>query len=128
MGSRTVLVCGGRTYDDQRTINYELDLLHSRLPIGEIIEGGAKGADECARTWAWLNDVSSVSYVANWKTMGRSAGPIRNQRMLDEGKPSLVVAFPGGRGTADMVRRAKAAGIEVLEISDSAAPPTGAVP
>lgn len=46
-------------------------------------------------------------------TNGKAAGPIRNQRMLDEGKPDLVVAFPGGRGTADMVRRAKAAGVPV---------------
>jgi hypothetical protein len=36
--------------------------------------------------------------------------------MLEYG-PDLVVAFPGGRGTADMVRRAKAAGCEVLEVT-----------
>jgi len=34
--------------------------------------------------------------------------------MLDEGKPDLVVAFDGGRGTANMVKQAKAAGIQVL--------------
>jgi hypothetical protein len=42
---------------------------------------------------------------------------MRNQQMLDEGRPTLVVAFPGGRGTADMMRRARVAGIEVIEIS-----------
>jgi hypothetical protein len=36
--------------------------------------------------------------------------------MIDQGRPDLVVAFPGGRGTADMVRRARAAGISVIEI------------
>lgn len=36
--------------------------------------------------------------------------------MLSEGKPSLVVAFPGGEGTADMVRKARAAGVEVVEV------------
>ena len=45
------------------------------------------------------------------------AGFVRNQRMIDEGKPDLCVAFPGGDGTADMVKRARAAGIEVLEIN-----------
>jgi hypothetical protein len=35
--------------------------------------------------------------------------------MLDEGKPQLVVAFPGGRGTADMIGRARAAGVPVVE-------------
>jgi hypothetical protein len=52
-------------------------------------------------------------YVAQWKKHGRAAGPIRNQRMLDKGKPDLVVAFPGGRGTADMIRRAERAGVPV---------------
>ena len=37
--------------------------------------------------------------------------------MLDEGKPDLVVAFPGGRGTAHMTRIARGAGIEVIEVS-----------
>jgi UDP-N-acetylmuramoylalanine-D-glutamate ligase len=37
--------------------------------------------------------------------------------MLAEGKPDLVVAAPGGRGTADMVRRARDAGIEVVEVA-----------
>lgn len=37
--------------------------------------------------------------------------------MIDEGRSNLVLAIPGGRGTADMVRRARAAGIEVREIT-----------
>jgi hypothetical protein len=36
--------------------------------------------------------------------------------MLLEGKPDLVVAFPGGKGTADMVRRARKANVPVKEI------------
>lgn len=53
---------------------------------------------------------------ADWKTHGKRAGSIRNQKMIDDYHPQLVVAFPGGAGTADMVRRARAAGIEVREI------------
>lgn len=55
------------------------------------------------------------AFPADWHRDGKAAGPIRNRRMLLEGMPDLVVAFPGGRGTADMVRRARAAGIEVVE-------------
>lgn len=47
---------------------------------------------------------------------GKSAGPIRNQTMLDDGKPDLVLAFPGGRGTADMVAKAEKHGIPVRRI------------
>ena len=56
-------------------------------------------------------------YPADWKKYGKSAGPLRNQRMIDEGKPDLVVAFPGGVGTADMISRAKAYNISVLYAS-----------
>lgn len=51
---------------------------------------------------------------------GRAAGPIRHQRMLDEGMPDLVLALPGGRGTADMVRHATLAGVEVIEVGAAA--------
>ena len=53
-------------------------------------------------------------YPADWQKHGRAAGPIRNQQMLDEGKPDLVVAFDGGRGTADMIARAEKAGVRVV--------------
>jgi len=42
-----------------------------------------------------------------------SAGGDRNQQIIDDGKLDGVVAFPGGTGTADMIRRAKKAGLEV---------------
>lgn len=87
------------------------------LPLDiTIIAGGAKGADSAAIDFAVCSFCDFEEYKADWKKHGRSAGPIRNQRMLDEGKPDLVVAFPGGKGTAHMVKIAKAAKIKVLEI------------
>jgi hypothetical protein len=53
-----------------------------------------------------MNYVPVIEFPANWKVYGRAAGPIRNMKMLLEGKPDLVVAFPGGIGTADMVKKA----------------------
>lgn len=111
-----VLVCGGRDYADIETLYRELDRIHVRTPITCIIEGGASGADYLASRWSAKNDLSEhARYKADWTLHGKAAGPIRNQRMLDEGKPDLVVAFSGGRGTADMVRRARTAGVKVRE-------------
>lgn len=107
-----VLVCGGRNYRDYETLSRALSEIKPRL----VIDGGARGADWMASSWALENGVLSRTYRADWNAHGKAAGPIRNQRMLDEGKPDLVVAFPGGRGTADMVRRARQAGIPVQEI------------
>jgi excisionase family DNA binding protein len=57
-----------------------------------------------------------VQYPAQWEVYGKSAGPRRNEHMLREGKPDGFVAFPGGVGTAHLVRIAKAAGVKVWEV------------
>lgn len=107
-----VLVCGSRDYDDREAVFAALD----DVKPAHIIEGGAKGADRLAQYWAKKNlpKENLHTFEADWKGRGKAAGPIRNQQMIDEGKPDLVLAFPGGHGTADMVRRAKRAGVEVL--------------
>jgi len=109
-----VLVCGGRDYHDIRSVFTSLDGLVPQPTF--VMHGGANGADACAGEWSHRRRVECRVYQADWNKHGRAAGPIRNQKMLDHGKPDLVVAFPGGIGTADMVRRAKAAGVRVLEV------------
>lgn len=85
--------------------------------ITEIISGMATGADTFAAEWARRFLFPLHEFPANWRKDGRAAGPIRNQRMIDEGKPDVVIAFPGGRGTADMVSRAEKSGIKVVKIA-----------
>ena len=81
-----------------------------------IIEGGAKGADSAAADFALCAFCKLEEYNAEWDKYGKAAGFLRNKAMLDEGKPDLVVAFPGGKGTANMVSLAEAAGVEVMKI------------
>ena len=61
-------------------------------------------------------------YPADWRTHGRAAGPLRNARMIAEGKPDLVIAFKGNRGTQDCCRKAEAAGIPVRRIAGNMEP------
>jgi hypothetical protein len=112
-----VLVCGGRDFTDESFVTNALFRIDDERPITSLICGGAPGADTLAERTAKLLQVPRTVYRANWKRHGKAAGPIRNTRMLIEGKPDLVVAFPGGRGTADMVRQAKDYGVEVIEVS-----------
>jgi len=94
----TVLVCGGRDFYDEEALWDALeDVQQSRGGIGKIIHGGARGADTIADEWAEDHDIPRVVYEADWGKHGRAAGPIRNQQMLDEGKPELVGAKPGGK-------------------------------
>lgn len=107
-----VLVCGGRTYAEQGRVSEVLDELRPT----ELITGGAKGADRLAENWARFNRVPVDVFPAQWAVHGRGAGPIRNQQMIDAGQPELVLAFPGGSGTADLVARAQAANIPIRAI------------
>jgi len=110
-----ILVCGGRDYSDRKRVYQILDAVHAKFTITELIHGAARGADSLGGEWARERGIPEKAYPAQWDKHGRGAGPIRNQQMLDEGKPDGVVAFPGGNGTADMIRRSKAAGLKVYE-------------
>jgi hypothetical protein len=112
-----VLVCGGRDYADRDHIWNTLCAIDAECRIEVVIHGCATGVDSEGMIWAQTTGKKHAPFKADWRNYGPGAGPMRNQRMLDEGKPDLVIAFPGGRGTADMVRRAKAAGVEVREIA-----------
>lgn len=110
-----VLVCGGRDYSDRDVLFYVLDC---HKPT-EIISGMARGADSLAAEYAVRFGIKLQKFYANWSLHGNSAGPIRNRLMLTVGKPDKVIAFKGGKGTADMIKISKAAGIEVVEIGNA---------
>lgn len=112
-----LLVCGGRDFTRRALLFRTLDQLHVERQFTAMIQGGARGADELARLWAKTHpEIKRYVAHANWET-GRGAGHARNRRMLDW-CPDLVVAFPtGGPGTADMMKQARAWGVEVIEIT-----------
>ena len=107
-----VLVCGDRKWADRHRIRWELETLP---PDTVVIEGEARGADTLGREVAEVLGFKVERYPANWEKFGRAAGPIRNQQMLTEGKPDLVIAFHDhireSKGTADMIRLAVKEGI-----------------
>lgn len=113
----TLLVCGGRDYADEEFVFRTLDEINAKHKVSRVVTGDAPGADSIARRWATERGVDYRGYPAQWSLYGRrSAGPIRNRQMLKEEHPQMVVAFPGGKGTADMLKQARANGILVVEL------------
>jgi hypothetical protein len=106
-----VLVCGGRDYSDYPEVSRAL----RREKPDRVVTGDCPtGADRLALLWCQMHPgVEYQGYPADWKNFQRAAGPMRNAQMLAAEEIDLVLAFPGGRGTADMVRKAKAKGIPV---------------
>lgn len=136
--STVVLICGGRDYGDAARMNTVVLGLKSEFPDLLIIHGAAPGADTLAEATAVKYAVDTHPFPADWDDLlsppvrirhrkdgtpyNAAAGPARNRKMLVHGKPDLVVAFPGGPGTADMVRQAKAAKVPVREVNINATP------
>jgi hypothetical protein len=123
-----VLICGGRQFEDAGFLWKTMDDLSAATPISEVLVRGSAGADTLAEHWAKDRRVSYRVFLANWNAYGRGASTIRNQEMLEYGKPDLIVAFPGDRDTADIVMRARAAGLPVREVGGGRVPGSGRVP
>lgn len=111
-----VLVCGGRKFLLHWAVFDALDRLNTKHVFTRLIHGGAAGADSLSGKWAISRNISLTVVRANWLQYGRAAGALRNTEMLKH-KPSLVVAFPGGTGTEDMVRKSLRARVPVARIS-----------
>lgn len=111
-----VIVTGSRYYNDEEKVNVTLDALHHMMRITCIIQGGATGADQLAREWAMRRKVKIDTFKADWRRYGNYAGPERNTDMAINGNADMCIAFIGGNGTDDMVKKAKAAGIRVTEV------------
>lgn len=111
-----VVVTGGRDYKDEATVDRELQrMVQSAEKQGKkivFVAGGAPGLDTLVDNWCLDHGVPCMVLKAPWNShYGRRSGPVRNQWMIDFGRPTYGIVFPGGTGTADMHKRIKAAGI-----------------
>jgi len=111
-----LLVCGGRDYFDWDHFRLRMSQVDARHHIVTIIEGDAAGTDRLAKAWAIEHGRGLETYRADWDgPLGKRAGSERNYRMATEGRPNAVLAFPGGRGTRNMMGVARMLGITVWE-------------
>ena len=121
-----VLVCGGRDNHDEDYVHRTLDrLLAARGPFERVIHGDARGIDRMAGKWARDHGILEWDFLPEWHRVDAHDGLSRNQRMIAAGAPDLVVAFPGGEGTENMIAQAKAADIEVVEVPPPPPKPGG---
>jgi hypothetical protein len=116
-----VCVTGGRDFADASSMAELFNFLH--LFYAEklrVMHGAAPGADRMADSMALQLEIPVRPFPADWDRHGKPAGAIRNGQMVDYLKMCRrkehtvqVVAFPGGDGTADMIRQSEKAAIDV---------------
>jgi predicted Rossmann-fold nucleotide-binding protein len=121
--SRSVVIAAGGGRDlawPQQRVAAELLARSGGRLVHLVLHGGARGADAAIGRAAQQLGWSALVMPAQWQLHGRAAGPIRNRALLEQAiaravansSPGcltsvLVVAFPGGVGTASLVREAR---------------------
>lgn len=119
---RVIIVCGGREYADWHRVFAALDHAHRRQPIDLMVHGACLdvkagvllGVDRWADDWARQRGIRREPHPADWATWGKAAGAMRNKQMAELGAHGCV-AFPGGDGTANVVRHAERFGIGIWQ-------------
>jgi hypothetical protein len=122
MRSVKILVCGSRNWSSRFYIAKLLDRCKQVYGDFTLIHGNCRGADKIAGDYAANTlELVTVAVPAKWAEQGRRAGPLRNTRMLKQGRPDLVLAFHNNvstsKGTGDMVRQANEANVPVVIIT-----------
>ena len=118
---RRVAVVGGRKFDDYSLMRFVLNT----IPIKLVISGGAKGADTLAERYADEQGIEKLIFLAQWRKNGvydPTAGFKRNQQLIEEGKPDLVMAFQPGEGTKNTIKHAQRNNIEIRVFRDEITP------
>jgi hypothetical protein len=116
-----VLICGGRNYQYGKKEFEYLDGFNELHTIELIIQGGALGGDDLGKAFAMNRGIPCAEFKANWQWHGKAAGPIRNASMLKYGQPDAIIAFPGGRGTQNMVSLGEKEGVKIFQYVDKPA-------
>lgn len=112
-----VLVTGSRTWDDVATLAAVLDGIRARVGNRMVVVHGhcPDGADAIADAWTLQYlPRPPERWPAPWTQLGKSAGPRRNQAMVDS-RPDETVAFlrdpANSRGTKHCAAASERAGI-----------------
>lgn len=101
-----LLVCGGRHFDDPALVEAELTALHAERPIWVVIHGGLPLIGMPVESWARRNKVHVVRYPANF-SLGKRGDSLRDAFMLGDSRADMLLVFPGGRRTAELLREAE---------------------
>jgi hypothetical protein len=101
-------IIGGRDFDDYERLCVVMKNVKS--PIEAIVSGHAKGADTLAERWADDHGVEKEIYLPDWDGLGKRAGFVRNQQIIDAADAVLAFWDQKSKGTAHSIGLAKKAG------------------
>lgn len=109
------IIAGSRSITDYNVVKHYVQKAATELKkeskeIGTVISGKAYGVDTLGEKWAKENNIPVEEYPVtsdDWKTYGKKAGHLRNEKMAKVADCVILVWDGKSRGTADMYRRAR---------------------
>lgn len=105
------IIAGSRTVKRKFTV---LDAMNfCGWDITEVVSGGADGVDKIGEALAIDSNIPVKRFPADWSQYGKAAGPIRNRQMAAYADALIAVWDGKSRGTANMIKEAKKAGLTV---------------
>lgn len=108
-----LIIAGGRDYWLTKEQFQELDRLHFKQVVHEVICGGANGVDACGKAWAIINNIPVRDFPANWDQFGKRAGILRNAEMAQVA--TALAVFNGGKGSRHMLEVAREWGLAIFD-------------
>ena len=98
-----------------RNLTVSMETLEKVLPwyTDEILSGGAKGIDACAKQYAKMKKMKYIEYLPEYEKYGRSAPLKRNITIIEYA--DIVLAFWDGqsRGTKFVIDNCHKLGVKV---------------
>ncbi len=102
------------------------------IPAGvtEILTGGARGIDTCARDYARQNGIRVTEFFPDYRRFGRGAPLHRNRELIAEADEVLAIWDGVSAGTAFSIHAAEKAGkkVTVVRLSPESAPASASAP
>lgn len=119
MKPNRVIIAGSRTVpenDPDLVVRIHKILINIKGCDLEIVSGTCSGADRLGEYYAAQYGISVKQFPADWNTLGKSAGPIRNKQMADYATHLIAIWDGESVGTRHMIESAKRNGLKVRVI------------
>lgn len=106
-----VIIAGSRNFNDYEFLEKSMDFLLKNKSDVVVLCGEAAGADSLGKRYAAARGFSVLSFPADWRRFGRSAGVRRNRQMAGAADACVVFWDGVSRGSANMIAEAERAGL-----------------
>ena len=112
-----IAITGGKEVTDPDLVWSTLDRVREKYADKTVLaHGDGPGYDKVAKSWADARKVPQIAARPNWKAYGKAAPFRRNDDIINL-RPKGIVAFPGAGITANLVDKARQAGIPVMHVT-----------